>query len=796
MAGGTQVGSLYTSLTLESQSFYVALKKAGAETERNVGLMQKSLSGLTNALKIAGAALALDQLRGVAQRALDYASSLGEVAQQLGVTTKGLQVYRYAATQVGIAQEDMDKGLAKLTLSLGKAEAGSKSQTAAFNALGISLQQISGKTADQVIPLIAEGLAKIPDPAKRAAIEVELFGKAGQKLDTLLSGGAAGVRDFSNEAERLGLVLSNEQIQNADNLADKLASLNKQLETRIAGVVADNAKSILDLANAFASLAESALKALGALARVYQLNVFKGGSIAAQGRAGTPENAAGRSLLSSSEGRKTLVDYYDSETARLQERKAARVKQGGSYLGGLVTFSQSGAASDADLKAYDRQLAVIAARRKYALDLDARAAKAESSDARLGTPVPLDLSGGLSGGRRRSAGSVDRSAERNARELLRYQRELASLQDRELSNKLALTQNEGARADLEKARLASDRESYAEELKQRIAAKELTAAQATTLQAQFDRNQQLETLAIDAQRDEELRRQGVQIASAQIDAESDDLRYKLDLARTAEERRKIEKKLLDLQYEKERIELQGIIASKDATNADVQIAQAKLDRLDLAKAQDSARIDRNNQGPLQQYLDQLPKSAAELNEAYQRVATDGLGALNQGLVDAITGAKSLGDVFKNVANQIIADLLRIALQKAIIAPLANALGGLFGGGGGGFNGLLGDAPGGGIPGLAQGGSFMAGGIGGVDRNILSVNGIPRAMVSANERISVSPSGTSGIGIRVIKGDLFDAIVGDISDSRISARAPGIASAGVAGANAARFRAKDRDLAAA
>lgn len=38
---------------------------------------------------------------------LDYASSLGETAQQLGVTTAALQEYRYAATQAGLSQEEI-----------------------------------------------------------------------------------------------------------------------------------------------------------------------------------------------------------------------------------------------------------------------------------------------------------------------------------------------------------------------------------------------------------------------------------------------------------------------------------------------------------------------------------------------------------------------------------------------------------------------------------------------------------------------------------------------------------------
>jgi hypothetical protein len=69
----------------------------------------------------------------------------------------------------------------------------------------------------------------------------------------------------------------------------------------------------------------------------------------------------------------------------------------------------------------------------------------------------------------------------------------------------------------------------------------------------------------------------------------------------------------------------------------------------------------------------------------------GLQSITAGLVDAITGAKSLGKVFSNVAKQILADLLKIQIERNIVGPLANALGAAFGsalgGSGGGEGGV-------------------------------------------------------------------------------------------------------------
>ncbi|MEC3912189.1 phage tail length tape measure family protein [Sphingobium sp. CR2-8] len=78
-------------------------------------------------------------------------------------------------------------------------------------------------------------------------------------------------------------------------------------------------------------------------------------------------------------------------------------------------------------------------------------------------------------------------------------------------------------------------------------------------------------------------------------------------------------------------------------------------------------------------LDQKAEKYGEVRNAIDRmleienVKARGLDSLNNGIVDVITGVDSLGNAFKRVADQIIADLLRIAVQRSIIEPLANSL---------------------------------------------------------------------------------------------------------------------------
>ena len=263
MALSDVIARLAVSLSLETAAF----EKNSARAKKEVTGLEKHISKAGVLIKgafvgIAGAIAAV-QFADLAKRGLEYASSLGEVAAQLGVTTKALQEYRYAASQAGIETGEMDQALSQLTRRLGDAAQGAKEPTEALERLGISVRDSNGHVRDagETIPLIAEGLQKIESPAERAAILVDLFGKAGQKLAPLMEGGAAGVNSLRDAAHELGIVLSDEQIQKADETADKLSAMKQVLEAKIASAVADNADSIIELAEALTKLVEAAGKA-------------------------------------------------------------------------------------------------------------------------------------------------------------------------------------------------------------------------------------------------------------------------------------------------------------------------------------------------------------------------------------------------------------------------------------------------------------------------------------------------------------------------------------------------------
>lgn len=755
------IGALRVSLGIETANFEAGTKRARAIAQRDSVAIQKSLSGIKAGFNGMIAAASIGALTIAAKRALEYASSLGEVAQQLGVTSKELQEYRYAASQVGISNEDMDKSLAKLTRNIGEAKAGSKAQATTFRELGVAIQDANGKvyTAGQVIPKLADALAKIKDPATRARLEVELFGKTGQKLDTLLSGGSAGVNSLRDAAQKLGVVLSDEQIQNADTTADKLAAVQQVLQARIAGVVSDNAAAIVSLASALGKLAS----VVGSLPPEL-LGTLTGAAIGGRvaGLPGALAGAAtglvtGMSVRAESNDANGDVDFRrkalkSSLGAWRQARRGNPMADPGGKVGAGSSSAQHQRAETA-WKEVERQWGLFNQAKAAEAARTKKKTVVATADGALPTVKP-------SGGHKPKKGTKDKTQDY----LERYGRELAGLADDQLQLQLAITTDAHEKARLEHLRLETSKEAYDDDVDNRYAAHELTKEQAEQLRLAKDANTTREHTLVNWKLDDELTSQELATTRARLDNEQELLRGDLAAARTQAARRRIQLAILAREEELERASLEALIARHDSTEVEKAIAQAKLDQLSKESGQRADAVRRDTMGPLESYLDGIPDSIDRIDEAFEGAAANGLSTFNQGIADAIVSGGNLFDVLMGGLKQFASQLLQMQFDQGIKA-LLGGIGGGSGGSGiaGGVGGLLGALGGslshagsgvtagasswlsgvGGttdyLPGFATGGTIRIGGAPGRDRNTLAINGRAVARVSANENLRIEPA---------------------------------------------------------
>ncbi|QBE91493.1 phage tail tape measure protein [Sphingomonas paucimobilis] len=233
-----------------------------------------------------------------------------------------------------------------------------------------------------------------------------------------------------------------------------------------------------------------------------------------------------------------------------------------------------------------------------------------------------------------------------------------------------MTDSARARHTADVAALEEDRAAYGRQVE---LDKGLTDAKRQTLLAKRDEADEIERAVIDQTLFRAETQATYDIAVAENEAQQDHLRAQLDLVDSVQQRRDIELKLLDLQRQKEEDDLELILATKANTSSEWEKARLRKDQLDGIYADRRGSVMRQNESPADAYGRTVNASAAAINERVQEGAINGLRDLNAGLTDAIMGTAKLGDAFENMGKRIIASLLDIAIQQAVIRPMADAL---------------------------------------------------------------------------------------------------------------------------
>lgn len=699
------------------------------------------------------------------RHALEFAANLGETSRQIGTTVEQLQILQRIALANNVSTEGMERSIARLTRTLGEAKAGTASAIASFTRLGITPAQINSfEQGGDVLRTVAERIMRIPDPARQAAAAFALFGRQGQQLLPTLAAIARDYDRVGEEARRLGL-LTDEQAAKADDANDKLAALAYTLRSRLAIAITDNIGPITSLINAFAGLIQR-------LRQVIPLATAFAG-IALGSRFG-PWGAAIGGTLGLLGGNAAMSDANQGRAAMARQQRDTRLRSLGAAAPGDRSFERRGGVSNPAFQRAMRDPAVLRFHR------DARMADRAAAQASATSGVPaladmpggdLDYSTGGAGGGR-GGGGTDRAKEereRRLREEAEFQSELRGFRADILRAQQDQVSNADTRNEIELQILGIEREDYQAQLALQVGLEELTQARADELKLAYDQvfEERQQSLRLEQRRyvDEQIN----QTEQARFSVLSDALRQESDLAHTASERRDVEMRLLDLAYRQEQARLRAVIADDTSSGAAVAEAELRLAALDQWRDREGQAIRQRTQGPIESFLDTLPTTAARANEALQQVAVGGLQSIEDGLVAILSGTKSVGAAFRDMASSILSDLIRIQIQRLITIPLSNALSGMLGGGfqstagqsiPGIFQAIAGVASAGAgkkVPGFATGGSFVVGGVAGVDRNMLSLNGQPIARVSRGEPISIG-SGRGGQRLQIVPSPYFDVVV--------------------------------------
>jgi flagellar biosynthesis GTPase FlhF len=224
-AQGVRAGAAYVELFTRDARLVKGLNAAAARLKA----FGASITALGARIAGLGVALALPFL-GAAKLFADMGDDMAKMSARTGVAVEALSELRYAAERSGAGAEDLEKGLRTMSRTITEAARGSESARRDLARLGLTIADLTGLSPDQQFELIADRLSRIQNPANRAAIAMEIFGRSGANLLPLLSTGAQGIQELRREANGLGLTMSTEDAQAAEAFGDALSTLWRSLK--------------------------------------------------------------------------------------------------------------------------------------------------------------------------------------------------------------------------------------------------------------------------------------------------------------------------------------------------------------------------------------------------------------------------------------------------------------------------------------------------------------------------------------------------------------------------------------
>lgn len=223
------------------------LKSAGQNAEYLTGSNKKANSSLSNMIPVAkSAALAITA---VGTAAVAGATALVSFTRQntlaikemeksarlAGLNTQAFQAYAYAANSVSVSQEKFSDILKDVNDRVGEfiAEGGGEFKfifEELLEPIGVTTEALKEMSSTEVLGAVQKGLDAVNADAKLTTTTYERLANDATLLQPLLEDNARVLNELAHEASQMGLIISQDQIDKANEFNRSFELLDKQVE--------------------------------------------------------------------------------------------------------------------------------------------------------------------------------------------------------------------------------------------------------------------------------------------------------------------------------------------------------------------------------------------------------------------------------------------------------------------------------------------------------------------------------------------------------------------------------------
>ena len=231
-----------------------AVKEMGDEADKSSGKLQ----GLGNALKatvaaaaaVGAAAVAVGkQIWNMAEGTAEAGDEIDKQSQKAGLSAESYQKWDYAMQLAGTSMSSCITGLKTLTNTFDDAINGSDGAATKFHRLGLSIGDLKDKSREEIFAETVKALQNVSDETERAALANDMFGKSGQDLLPLLNQSSEETQALLEQAEKYGMVMSDEAVAASAAFEDSLTKLQgtvKGTKNSLTGELLPGMTSVID----------------------------------------------------------------------------------------------------------------------------------------------------------------------------------------------------------------------------------------------------------------------------------------------------------------------------------------------------------------------------------------------------------------------------------------------------------------------------------------------------------------------------------------------------------------------
>lgn len=188
----------------------------------------------------------------------NYGDNIDKASQKMGISAKAYQEWDAVLQHSGTSVDNMAAGFKTLSNA---AQGATDEQAAAFAKLGMSMEEVSQMSTEDLFLHTIMGLQQMEEGTERTALATSLLGKSAGELGPLLNTSAEDTMAMIDAVNELGGVMSDEAVKASADFNDSLQDMTTIVDGVKRGLISEFLPGISQVMKGLTSLASGSDKA-------------------------------------------------------------------------------------------------------------------------------------------------------------------------------------------------------------------------------------------------------------------------------------------------------------------------------------------------------------------------------------------------------------------------------------------------------------------------------------------------------------------------------------------------------